>query len=107
MDFLTNIDTNIILGIKICLIAILGDTAVTWLLAFIEGEFDIRKAPQFIKTNVLPYIGGLLIVAILAITDVNYMPVFIAITSIITAKFGVEIIKDKLIAYFQGNTITK
>ncbi len=92
---------EILLGIKICLIAIVGDTLLGWLFAFIKGEFDIRQAPRFLQTAVLPYVGSLLIVAVLAYLDSVYMPVFVVITGIITAKFGVEAIKDKIIGYFK------
>lgn len=92
---------EILLGIKICLIAIVGDTLLGWLFAVIKGEFDIRQAPRFLQTAVLPYVGSLMIVAGLAYIDPAYMPVFIAITGIITAKFGVEAIKDKIIGYFK------
>ncbi len=92
---------DILTGIQICLIAILGDTLLGWLFAFIEGEFDIRQAPRFLQTAVLPYVGSLLIVAVLAYLDPAYMPVFFVITGLITAKFGVEAIKDKIIGYFK------
>jgi uncharacterized membrane protein len=101
MEFLSNIDNSILVGLKVCIIAILGDTAIGWLIALTKKEFDIRKAPQFLKTNVLPYIGGLIIVALLAISDSTYMPVFLAVVTAITAKFGVEVIKDKVLGMFQ------
>lgn len=92
---------EILLGIKICLVAIVGDTLLGWLFALIKGEFDIREAPRFLQTAVLPYVGSLLIVAALAYLDPIYMPVFVVVTGIITAKFGVEAIKDKIIGYFK------
>lgn len=88
---------EILLGLKICVIAILADTLLGWVFAFIRGEFDIREAPRFLQTAVLPYMGSLLIVAGLAYLDPQYMPVFIIVTGIITAKFGVEAIKDKIL----------
>lgn len=88
---------EILLGLKICVIAILADTLLGWVFAFIRGEFDIREAPRFLQTAVLPYMGSLLIVAGLAYLDPQYMPVFILVTGIITAKFGVEAIKDKIL----------
>ena len=92
---------EILLGIKICLIAIVADTLLGWIFAFIKGEFDIRESPRFLQTAVLPYIGSLLIVAGLAYLEPSYMPVFIIVTGIITAKFGMEAIKDKIIGYFK------
>ena len=65
---------DILTGIQICLIAILGDTLLGWLFAFIRGEFDIRQAPRFLQTAVLPYVGNLLIVAGLAYIEPGYMP---------------------------------
>lgn len=94
-------ELSILLGIKICLIAIIGDTLLGWILAFVKGEFDIRQAPRFLQTAILPYVGSLLIMAGLAWLDPIYMPVFVCITGIITAKFGVEAIKDKIIGYFK------
>jgi len=88
---------EILLGLKICVIAILADTLLGWVFAFTRGEFDIREAPRFLQTAVLPYMGSLLIVAGLAYLDPQYMPVFIIVTGIITAKFGVEAIKDKIL----------
>lgn len=99
MEILTSMD--ILTGIKICLMAILGDTLLGWLFAFIKGEFDIREAPRFLQTAVLPYVGSLLVVAVLAYLDPAYMPVFVVLTGIITAKFGVEAVKDKIIGYFK------
>ena len=92
---------EILLGIKICLIAIVADTLLGWLFAFIKGEFDIREAPRFLQTAVLPYIGSLLIVAGLAYLEPSYMPIFVIVTGIIAAKFGVEAVKDKIIGYFK------
>lgn len=94
-------ELSILLGIKVCLIAIVADTLLGWLFAFIKGEFDIRQAPRFLQTAVLPYIGSLLIVAGLAYLEPSYMPIFAIVTGIITAKFGVEAIKDKIIGYFK------
>ena len=94
-------ELSILLGIKICLIAIIGDTLLGWIFAFIKGEFDIRESPRFLQTAILPYVGSLLIVAALAWLDELYMPVFIFIVGIITAKYGVEAIKDQIIGYFK------
>jgi hypothetical protein len=92
---------DILTGIQICLIAIIGDTLLGWVLAFVKGEFDIREAPRFLQTAILPYVGSLLIIAGLAYLDAQYMPVFVIVTGIITAKFGVEAVKDKIIGYFK------
>lgn len=104
MDFLANIDNSIILGIKICLIAILGDAMIGWLIAYLKGEFDIRKVPQFLKTNILPYIGSLFILGLLATLDSIYLPVFAGVVIFITGKFSIEALKDKVYDYFKSLT---
>lgn len=107
MDFLTSIDSSIILGIKICLIAIIGDAMVGWLIAYLEGEFDVRKVPQFLKTNVLPYIGSLFILGFLATLDFVYLPVFAGVVIFITGKFSIEALKDKVYDYFKSLNAAK
>ena len=50
-----------------------------------------REGPlRFLQTAILPYVGSLLIIAGLAYLDAQYMPVFVIVTGVITAKFGVE-----------------
>ena len=87
---------EILTVVKVCLVAIAGDTLLGWILAFTRHEFDIREAPRFLQTAVLPYAGGVLIVAGLAYLDPAYYPVFLFTAGIVTAKFGVEAIKDKI-----------
>lgn len=48
--------------VVVFLIAI--DTLFGWILAISRGEFEISKAPQFLRTNVLPYAGPLMLLAI-------------------------------------------
>jgi len=92
----------VLLGLKVALSAILADTAITWALKFTQGAFDIRLMPEFLRTNVFPYMSVLLIAALLTLTDYTvYEPVFYLITTIVTAKFGVEALKDKLTQFFK------
>lgn len=105
MDFLTSIDSSIILGIKICLTAIIGDAMIGWLIAYLKGEFDVRKVPQFLKTNVLPYVGSLFILGFLVTLDSAYLPVFAGVVIFITGKFSIEALKDKIYDYFKSLTV--
>ena len=98
---LSYFDPGVILGLKLALIAIACDTFIGWILAIVKGEFDIRKVPQFLKTNILPYFGALVILAFATIYVPDYVPVFYFIATIVTAKFGVEALKDKLIQFFK------
>lgn len=94
-------DPGVLLGLKLALIAILCDTAIGWILAIVKGVFDIRLVPQFLKTNILPYFGALVILAIATIYVPEYIPVFYFICAIIMVKFGVEALKDKLTQFFK------
>lgn len=94
-------DPAVLLGLKLALIAILCDTLIGWILAIKLGEFDIRLVPLFLKTNVFPYIGVLLVLALVTVADAAYTPLFYFICAIVTVKFGVEALKDKLTQFFK------
>jgi hypothetical protein len=94
-------DPDVLIGLKIAVLAILGDAVIGWIFALAKGEFDIRKVPQFIQTNLFPYMAVLLVLAALTAVDEGYKTVFFAVTALITAKFGVEALKDKLFNYFK------
>jgi hypothetical protein len=98
---LTLFDPLVLVALKLAFFTIVGHAAITWVLAVTKGEFDIRLAPQFLITNILPYIGVLFITALLTLADDSFKPVFYFMTTIITAKFGVEALKDKLTRFFK------
>jgi hypothetical protein len=94
-------DPLVLVALKLAFFTSVGDGAISWVLAVTKGEFDIRLAPRFLITNILPYIGVLFITALLTLADDSFKPVFYAMTTIITAKFGVEALKDKLTQFFK------
>jgi hypothetical protein len=94
-------DPLVLAALKLAFFAIVGDAAITWVLAVTKGEFDIRLAPKFLIANILPYIGVLFITALLTLADDSFKPVFYFMTTIITVKFGVEALKDKLVQFFK------
>lgn len=63
-------------------------------------SFDFRKLPKFLATGVLPYVGGLGILALAAefVGDV-FVGLFYPAAAAVTIKYVAEI-KDKLIAIF-------
>lgn len=75
-------------------ILILVDVALGVLGGFVKGEFDVRKLPSFLKQNVLPYVGGLLIVALVA-KNPEMKAVFVASAAAVGAKFLADV-KDKV-----------
>lgn len=99
--WLAMIDPAVLTGLKVAALAILGDTLIGWILAVTKGEFDIRQMPRFLQTSVLPYLGVLLVLAGLTTLVPDYKPVFYFICTIVSAKFGVEALRDKLTQFFK------
>lgn len=101
MVLLALFDPLVLVALKLAFFTIVGHAAIAWVLAVTKGEFDIRLAPQFLITNILPYIGVLFITALLTLADESFKPIFYLMTTLITAKFGVEALKDKLTQFFK------
>lgn len=99
--WLASFDPAVLLGLKAAAVAILGDTVIGWILAFTRGQFDIRQVPKFLQTNVFPYMSILFVLAGLTVVSPDYKPIFFFICTIITAKFGVEALKDKITQFFK------
>jgi len=94
-------DPAVLLGLRLAILAILADTVIGWILAATKGEFDIRLVPRFLQTSIVPYVGVLLVLALVTVADPAYEPVFYFICTLVTAKFGVEAMKDKLTRFFK------
>ena len=85
----------LVVAAAIALNAILG-----MILAAKEGEFDIRRMPEFLATHVLPYLGGLLLVGWVAhLLPEPYSAVFYPVAAAALAKYLADI-KDKLAGLF-------
>lgn len=95
-------DSMLLLGVKVALITIFADTLFAWVLAFKQGNFNIKLVPQFLARNVFPYVGALVITAGIATLDESFMPLFAIATAGVTAKFGYEAIKEKLLEIFKN-----
>ena len=65
-----------------------------------DDYFDIRVLPQFLMSGVLPYVGGLGILALAAqYVGEPFAALFYASAAAVTAKYVAEI-KDKITALF-------
>ncbi len=94
--------------ITIALCSVLGlivvDTALGVIMAISQGHFDLRKLPQFLRTNILPYAGGLLILA-LAGGNTQLQAIFFAAAAATSMKFLLEI-KDKIKTIYDLKVLT-
>jgi hypothetical protein len=95
-DKATFITLGTVLGI------IMLDTLLGIITSISNKQFDIRKLPQFLQTSILPYVGGLTILALFSY-DSTIKPLFYAAATATTAKYIAEI-KDKISNIFGTKT---
>jgi len=70
------------------------DTVLGWIKAVVNREWDWKKVCQFLQTSVLPYVGGLLALAVLALLQPDgMMPVFFASIAATDVKMIADIVK--------------
>ena len=82
---LSSTDTTALIGL---LVAIGADTLAGILVAVIKGTFKLSFIANFVQTSVLPYVGGALVLAILAATNPSQFDApFLAAVSAAGLKF--------------------
>jgi len=79
------------------------DTLLGIMLAVSKSEFDPRKLPEFLRSNLLPYAGALMLLAIGAMSLDVIKALYFPSVAAANYKFLTEI-KDKLVDVF-GNDI--
>ena len=95
---------KVIIALGGVLALILVNLVLGTLLAIKTSTFDVRKLPQFLETNLLPYIGGLLVLALFSNMDPALSVLFFTISAAVYAKFLANI-KDQLVQLFGGLTV--
>lgn len=95
-----NLDPKILWGFVSVLTFIVVKTLLTWVIAWKAGEFDIREAPRFLVTNVLPYCAALAILAIPSVWMPELSNFFLGFVGLVDAKYIAEII-DRAKAFFE------
>lgn len=99
MEFI--LDSEILYSLAGVLTLIIIKTVLTWIIAFKIDEFDIREAPRFLITNVLPYVAGLLVLAVPSIWLPEIKILYFSIVAVVSAKYLAEI-KDRIIYLFEA-----
>ena len=82
-------------------VLIFVDVALGIIHALAKKEFDVRKLPSFLQANILPYLGGLLILALASTASPEMKVLFLTSAAATGAKFLADL-KDKLIGIFGG-----
>lgn len=94
-----NLDPKILWTLLGVLTLIVVKTLLAWIIAWRDGEFDIREAPRFIVTNVLPYLAGLIVLALPSLWHEDLAAIYYAGASIVGLKYLAEI-KDRFQVLF-------
>ena len=97
MTVLVHQAVPIVQALLITLALICLDTLLGWLSAVIKKTWEWRKVGQFLETSVLPYIGGLMALAVLALIRPDIVTVYYASTAAVDIKLVADII-DKVTA---------
>lgn len=97
---LFNDNMAIFYSLLTCLGFIICDTLLGFIKAWKDSEFDLSLAPQFLKSNIFPYIGGLIILASFSLMIEEMVSIFYIAVGLVMVKFGKEIIIEKVKGLF-------
>lgn len=87
-------ETGVWWSLVVVAIAIAVDTLLGILLGIKDKDFDFSKLPQFLMTGVLPYLGGLLILALLAhFIGVPFLGFFFTAAIFIAGKYMKDLVE--------------
>jgi len=95
------IDPKVLSTLGTALALILLDLLLGIILSINKGNFNVRKLPQYLTKNILPYLGSLLMLALFAGSIPIIAAIFYTSTATVVAKFLVDI-KDKLAQLIKG-----
>lgn len=70
---------------------ILADFIFGVLVSLRNGEFNLSKLPRFVETSLIPYVGGLLVLALFSNVNTELGALFFTIAATITVKFLADI----------------
>jgi hypothetical protein len=70
---------------------VMADFVLGVLASFRSGTFKLSKLAQFMETGLVPYVGGLLVLALLSSANVTLATLFFTIAATVSAKFLADI----------------
>lgn len=76
------------------------DFVIGVLISIKKQTFEVSKLPQFIATNVFPYVGGLVTLAVLSVYLAELEYLYYAAAGMVTIKFSKEALLDKITILF-------
>ncbi|KLU65744.1 hypothetical protein DEAC_c23740 [Desulfosporosinus acididurans] len=84
--------SKVLVTLETVLSLILADFIFGVLLSLRNSNFSFSKLPQFVETSLVPYIGGLLVLAIFSNVNAELGTLFFTIAATISAKFLADIL---------------
>jgi len=82
---------NVLITLETVLGLILADFIFGVLVSLRNGNFSASKLPQFVQTSLIPYIGGILVLALFSNANAELEALFFTIAATITVKFLADI----------------
>ncbi len=95
-----NLDPRILWALLAIITLIAVKTLLAWIIAWRDGKFDIREAPRFIVSNVLPYAAGLLVLALPSLWHEDLAVIYFAGVGVVGLKYIAEV-KDRFMCLFE------
>ena len=95
------VDPKVSATLETVLGLILADFIFGVLVSLRNGNFSASKLPQFVETSLIPYIGGLLVLALFSNANAELGALFFTIAATITVKFLADI-TTKVTQLFSG-----
>lgn len=92
---------NVLITLETTLSLVLADFIMGVLVALRNGNFSFSKLPQFIQTSLIPYAGGLLVLALFSKVNGELGALYFTIAATVTAKFLADIV-SKASQLFNG-----
>lgn len=88
-------------SLVVILLIIVLDFLMGVLTSIKNKTFDFCKMPQFVATNIFPYVGGLCVIALMAIyvTEMEYL--YYTAAGLVGLKFSKEALIDKMVVLFK------
>ena len=88
-------------SLVVILLIIVLDFLMGVLTSIKNKTFKFSKMPQFVATNIFPYVGGLCVIALMAIyvTEMEYL--YYTAAGLVGLKFSKEALVDKMIVLFK------
>lgn len=95
-----NLDPKILWTFLGILTLIVVKTLLTWICSWRDGKFDVREAPRFIVSNVLPYAAGLLVLALPSLWHKDLAAIYYVAAGLVGVKYIAEV-KDRFMVLFE------